>query len=99
MISVVASLTFFYVVLNMFTVQYLAPQRNPWRVYLSKVSQNHSTGSAPTVTAYTVSAVLLDAPSSWQMNFQVPATEIMEKIVDLHHDLMFFIVVIVVFVS
>lgn len=33
------------------------------------------------------------------MNFQTPATEIMEKIVDLHNDLMFFIVVIVVFVS
>lgn len=33
------------------------------------------------------------------MNFQVPATEIMEKIVDLHHDIMFFIVAIVIFVS
>jgi heme/copper-type cytochrome/quinol oxidase subunit 1/heme/copper-type cytochrome/quinol oxidase subunit 2 len=40
-----------------------------------------------------------DAASPWQMNFQTPATEIMEKIVDLHHDLMFFLVVIVVFVS
>jgi len=33
------------------------------------------------------------------MNFQTPATEIMEKIVDLHHDLMFFIIIIVLFVS
>jgi hypothetical protein len=40
-----------------------------------------------------------DAAQPGQMNFQTPATEIMEKIVDLHHDLVFFIVVIVVFVS
>jgi len=40
-----------------------------------------------------------DAACRGQLNFQTPATEIMEKIVDLHHDLMFFIIVIVVFVS
>lgn len=40
-----------------------------------------------------------DAASRGQLNFQTPATQIMEKIVDLHHDLMFFIVVIVIFVS
>jgi len=40
-----------------------------------------------------------DAAEPGQLNFQTPATEIMEKIVDLHHDLMFFIIVIVVFVS
>lgn len=40
-----------------------------------------------------------DAAAANQLNFQTPATEIMEKIVDLHHDLLFFIIVIVVFVS
>jgi len=40
-----------------------------------------------------------DAAVSNQLNFQTPATAIMEKIVDLHHDLMFFIIAIVVFVS
>lgn len=40
-----------------------------------------------------------DASVRGQLNFQTPATQIMEKIVDLHHDLMFFIVVIVIFVS
>jgi cytochrome c oxidase subunit 2 len=40
-----------------------------------------------------------DAAVPGQLNFQTPATAIMEKIVDLHHDLMFFIIVIVVFVS
>lgn len=33
------------------------------------------------------------------MNFQTPATDTMEKIVDLHHDIMFFLVIIVTFVS
>lgn len=40
-----------------------------------------------------------DAAVPYQRNFQTPATEVMEKIVDLHHDLMFFITVIVMFVS
>jgi len=40
-----------------------------------------------------------DAAVPGQLNFQTPATAIMEKIVDLHHDLMFFIILIVVFVS
>ena len=40
-----------------------------------------------------------DAAAPNQLNFQTPATLIMEKIVDLHHDLMFFIIVVVVFVS
>lgn len=41
----------------------------------------------------------LDAAAHSQLNFQTPATEIMEKIVDLHNDLFFFIVVVVLFVS
>jgi len=40
-----------------------------------------------------------DAAVPGQLNFQTPATKIMEKIVDLHHDLLFFIIIIVVFVS
>jgi cytochrome c oxidase subunit 2 len=39
-----------------------------------------------------------DAPEPWQMGFQDPATPIMEGIIDLHHDIMFFIVAVGVFV-
>ena len=46
-----------------------------------------------------MSIFLLDAASSWDMNFQTPATMIMEKIVDLHHDVMFFLIAVVCFVS
>lgn len=39
-----------------------------------------------------------DAPSPWQMGFQDPATAAMEGIVDLHHDICFFLVTILVLV-
>jgi cytochrome c oxidase subunit 1 len=83
-VSVVASLFFFYLVLNMFTTQFRVTKRNPWRTY---------------PTSLPLFAMILDAPTAWQMNFQTPATEIMEKIVDLHHDIMFFIILVVTFVS
>jgi cytochrome c oxidase subunit 2 len=42
--------------------------------------------------------VLADAPINWQRNFQDPATAGMEGIVDLHSDICFFLVMILVFV-
>lgn len=41
--------------------------------------------------------VLADAPESWQIGFQDPATPVMQGIIDLHHDIMFFMLVILVF--
>nr|YP_009746598.1 cytochrome c oxidase subunit 2 [Jenufa perforata]QII41618.1 cytochrome c oxidase subunit 2 [Jenufa perforata] len=35
-----------------------------------------------------------DAPVEWQTGFQDPATSTMEAIIDLHHDLMFFLIAI-----
>ena len=40
-----------------------------------------------------------DHAESWQLGFQDPATPIMEGIINLHHDLMFFLCVILIFVS
>ena len=39
-----------------------------------------------------------DHAQAWQLSFQDPATPIMEGIVDLHHDIMFFLVIVCVFV-
>nr|QNR39872.1 cytochrome c oxidase subunit 2 [Cyanidiococcus yangmingshanensis]UNJ18956.1 cytochrome c oxidase subunit 2 [Cyanidioschyzonaceae sp. 2 FvB-2021] len=39
-----------------------------------------------------------DAPISWQIGFQDPATPVIEGIINLHHDLIFFFVLIFVFV-
>lgn len=41
---------------------------------------------------------LADAPENWQIGFQDPATPIMQGIIDLHHDIFFFVLVILVFV-
>jgi len=40
--------------------------------------------------------VAFDVPRKWQMNFQEPASPIMEKIIDLHHDIQFFLIIIVI---
>ncbi len=42
---------------------------------------------------------LNDTAENWQVGFQDPATPIMEGIINLHHDLMFFICVILIFVT
>jgi hypothetical protein len=41
---------------------------------------------------------LLGLPLPGQITFQTPATPIMEGLIDLHHDIMFFLVFIIVFV-
>jgi len=41
----------------------------------------------------------LDVAENWQLGFQDPATPIMEGIINLHHDLMFFACAIFIFVS
>lgn len=43
--------------------------------------------------------VKADSAENWQFSFQDPATPIMEGIINLHHDLMFFICVISIFVT
>jgi cytochrome c oxidase subunit 2 len=47
---------------------------------------------------FTLNKVNHDVPEAWQMTFQDPATPVMEGIIDLHHDIMFFIVLISIFV-
>jgi cytochrome c oxidase subunit 2 len=39
-----------------------------------------------------------DSPKPWQMGFQDPATPIMEGIINFHHDLMYFLIIISTFV-
>ena len=40
-----------------------------------------------------------DTPERWQLLFQEAATKSMDNIIDLHHDIMFFLVAISTFVS
>nr|QIA60628.1 cytochrome c oxidase subunit 2 [Metacalypogeia alternifolia] len=39
-----------------------------------------------------------DAAEPWQLGFQDPATPMMQGIIDLHHDIFFFLIVILIFV-
>ena len=59
-------------------------------------------GSAPTAKTFLSAAVFaligLPVHHSSMASFQVPATPIMEGIVDLHNDIMFFLTFIIVFV-
>ena len=43
--------------------------------------------------------VLCDAATPWQFGFQDPATPVMQGIINLHHDIMFFVVGILAFVT
>lgn len=42
---------------------------------------------------------LFDAARPWQMTFQDPATLAMNNLIDLHHDIMFFLILISIFVA
>jgi len=44
-------------------------------------------------------AAYADAPEKWQLGFQDPATPFAQGIQDLHHDIFFFLIIIVVFVG
>jgi len=44
------------------------------------------------------SVMFCDAPKSWQIGFQEPATPIIEGIINFHNDLIYVVVVIIVFV-
>ena len=48
--------------------------------------------------AFIHNLIFADAPEPWQYGFQDPATPVMEGIVDLHHDICFFLIVVLVFV-
>jgi cytochrome c oxidase subunit 1 len=98
MVSVAATLVFFYLLLDAFSVQKGGKVSASW----SKSTVYRADGGWLATVFVPVAGNLSekrDIASPYQLNFQTPATTIMEKIVDLHHDLMFFIVVIVTFVS
>jgi len=46
MISVIAILFFFYIVLNMFTVQFRMAKRNPWKTYPTRIRPSISRKAA-----------------------------------------------------
>jgi ABC-type transport system involved in multi-copper enzyme maturation permease subunit len=86
MISVVAALLFFYIVYDMLTAGKPVRVLSPYKT----VTDKYTAGAAL--------PLMCDYPEPWQLGFQDPATPVFESIIDLHHDIMFFLVFIVVFV-
>jgi cytochrome c oxidase subunit II len=86
LVSVVALILFFYIVYDMLANGKPVRVLNPYK----------------TVTGKYVAGALLpmmaDYPEPWQLGFQDPATPNMQGIIDLHHDIMFFLIFIIVFV-
>jgi heme/copper-type cytochrome/quinol oxidase subunit 2 len=92
-ISVIATYIFFVNIAWSLHVK-IPGRKNPWKRtdLLERISR---------VPGFFIddSKLSLDVPLPWQMNFQDPATPIMEGIVDFHHDIMFLVIFITIFVS
>jgi len=105
-LSVFSTCLFFYIVYDMFVTQYTLEKNNPWKHYpqraLLKIPAHSFSGRAVNFkhstffAALSLSNIEFDAPEKWQMNFQDPATPVMEKIIDLHHDIQFFLILVVI---
>jgi heme/copper-type cytochrome/quinol oxidase subunit 2 len=57
-----------------------------------------STLQIPTLLPFEITHFTFDTPERWQLLFQEAATKSMDNIIDLHHDIMFFLVAISTFV-
>ena len=113
-ISLIATILFFYVIFDMF-VYGKAGKKNPYVIrtltlfQLSQLVSSHITHNflhsvkfklIPRSSLYISNCFFfLDAARDWQFGFQDPANQLMEGIIDLHHDIMFFIFWVVVLVS
>jgi cytochrome c oxidase subunit 1 len=110
-LSVFSTCLFFYIVYDMFVTQYTLDKNNPWKHYpqrallkipahsslsMSGLNVKSSMKSSAFFAALSLNNIQFDAPEKWQMNFQDPATPVMEKIIDLHHDIQFFLILVVI---
>ena len=98
-ISLAASVWFFYLLFEMFTNQVVSHKTNTWKFFPKKTLKK-----LPKRFLNIISPLLIDAnpdgfASSWQMDFQSPATETMKSIVSLHDQIMIIVIFIVAFVS
>lgn len=68
---------------------------------LRQLFENKSLSSVFLLSTLVETVIMLPgegSPKNWQMNFQKPATLVMDSIIDLHHDIATFLVIIATFV-
>lgn len=100
-ISIIATLIFFYVIFDMFAYG-ITGRKSPYAIKvltemrLSKLLLFKKQNKSISIKKLNI---FNDATHEWQFSFQDPATYLMEGIIDLHHDIMFFLIFIVVLVS
>lgn len=102
-ISLVATVLFFYVVYDMF-VYGKAGRRAPYAIKVLTQTQLinlflQSKIKAQSNVKAILPVVFFDAATNWQFGFQDPGSYIMEAIIDLHHDILFFLIWAVVLVG
>lgn len=94
-LSIFSTLLFLYILYNMFKTNFIVTKENIWKTYDSVKTLRVPTAK---LVALTPISTLFDSPMQWQWMFQDPATNVMDKIIDLHNDIMVFLVGIVTFV-
>ena len=102
MVSVFATIVFFVLLLHAFVASHPAsavPIYNLKKIIISKnILQARELSLSTGLMTVLVGDSLFGLPVEGQVVFQAPATPIMEGIIDLHHDIMFFLVFISIFV-
>lgn len=104
-ISLIATLLFFYVVFDLFVYGKVA-KKAPYALKI--LTQMQISELLLKQTKFNKNSIMFrglfffffaDSANNYQFGFQDPATFLMEGIIDLHHDIMFFLIWIVVVVS
>jgi len=84
MVSIISTILFFYIIHRALTGKDSKNNSSPWRRIKPRfISQR-------IIKFSIISLFSFDFAEPWQLTFQDPATSIMEGIIDLHHDIMFF---------
>jgi len=83
----------------MFNRKIIVNRRNPWRTVHPRRFVSTPTSTKRGCVSFLTMSYSVGAATDWQMTFQRPATNIMLELVELHHDIMAVLIVIVCFVG
>lgn len=105
MISTVSSILFFYILFDIFTIQYISYKKSIWKNYAYKAKiyvlcinkKTKFTTSKSSLWMFFI--YKFDFLNNWNVNFQPACSTTMEKIIDLHNDIMVFLVFIMFFIT
>ena len=94
-ISVITIFFFFYIVYEALTIGY---DRIQYKIEIRKNPDYKKILIENKLNQLKQQLIFCDAPTIWQYTFQDPATPIIEGIINFHHDLIFFVIIIIVFI-